>query len=199
MTVYKIDHIPKLIDLNGECINFDIKFQLSCDDSNINYSMCVVEQSKLDSGKELTYKTIKGDIEGTVKNTNNRFTNYFLVIKSDSECNIMVDINKRELPQTHNKVIENYNKVGNGNILPRKSIKPVDKKPKRSIGVFFMIVFLIVVVGWFVYKYIRRRSYLRNDDISSSIHVDYKVDMKPINRNTENDMSHIKSISSMYV
>ena len=52
---YTLGKIKQLIDLNGDSTNFDLSFNVTCQD-DIPYNILVVDQTTLDNTPELQYK-----------------------------------------------------------------------------------------------------------------------------------------------
>ena len=88
---HNLGKIKKLIDLNGDSINFDLSFTVTCKDDT-PFNALVVDQSTLDNGQELVYKEVKKTITGNILADKNVYQNYFLILKSDSPCDIELEI-----------------------------------------------------------------------------------------------------------
>jgi hypothetical protein len=98
---HNLGKIKKLIDLNGDSINFDLSFTVTCKDDT-PFNALVVDQSTLDNGQELVYKEVKKTISGNILADKNVYQNYFLILKSDNPCDIELEIVKKDLPKTAN-------------------------------------------------------------------------------------------------
>ena len=103
---HNLGKIKKLIDLNGDSINFDLSFTVTCKDDT-PFNALVVDQSTLDNGQELVYKEVKKTISGNILADKNVYQNYFLILKSDSPCDIELEIVKKDLPKTANPGMNN--------------------------------------------------------------------------------------------
>ena len=103
---HNLGKIKKLIDLNGDSINFDLSFTVTCKDDT-PFNALVVDQSTLDNGQELVYKEVKKTISGNILADKNVYQNYFLILKSDSPCDIELEIVKKDLPKTANSGMPN--------------------------------------------------------------------------------------------
>ena len=95
---YKLGKIKQLIDLNGDSINFDISFSVKCKDST-PFNLLVVDQETLDN-EDLVYKDAKHSISGNIVADKNIYQNHFLILKSDTPCDVEVEIKKIDLPET---------------------------------------------------------------------------------------------------
>jgi hypothetical protein len=115
MAVVKQTHnlgkIKKLIDLNGDSINFDLSFTVTCKDDT-PFNLLVVDQSTLDNGQELVYKEAKNTISGNILADKNMYQNYFLILKSETPCDVEVEILKKDLPKTQGLPPQGMNPQG---------------------------------------------------------------------------------------
>jgi len=98
-TTHTIDKIKKLIDLNGDSINFEIAFKITSQ-NNEPFDVLVVDQTTLDSNSNLEYKRVTGSISGSLVHDKNVYQNYYLILKSDQPCQCTVEISKKDLPRT---------------------------------------------------------------------------------------------------
>ena len=92
-----LDQIKKLVPINADLINFaaDVKVSASTDNP---FLMAVVSQDMLESTTELPYKSIQKQVSLTVRNDNNVYQPYVLVLKSDVPQEAIVTINLQETP-----------------------------------------------------------------------------------------------------
>ena len=93
---YKINNIKQLVDLNGTSTNFKLEFKVTCLEKDKEFDCVVIDQTTLDSGETLPYKRVKGSLSGNFKVDNNIYQSYYLILKSDSECEVEVEINFEE-------------------------------------------------------------------------------------------------------
>lgn len=96
---YTLGKIKQLIDLNGDSVNFDLTFNVTGKD-NSPFSILVVDQTTLDNSPELQYKEANGTMSGNIVADKNVYQNYFLILKSDTPCQVDVELIKKELPRT---------------------------------------------------------------------------------------------------
>ncbi len=75
-----LDQIKKLVPINADLINFaaDVKVSAATDNP---FLMAVVSQDMLESTTELPYKSIQKQVSLTVRNDNNVYQPYVLVLK----------------------------------------------------------------------------------------------------------------------
>jgi hypothetical protein len=90
----------KLIDLNGDSINFELSFTVTCKDDTL-FNVLVIDQLKLDNGQDLVYKECKKTISGNIVSDKNFYQNYFLILKSEIPCEVEIEIVKKNLPITN--------------------------------------------------------------------------------------------------
>ena len=113
---YQINEIQQLIDLNQDSTNFKLNFTCESIKPNIKYQILVISQSELDNpnSKNLQFKDVVGQMGGDLVVDKNIYQNYFLILKSQTPCEVNVTINKEEIQPA----------------IPKKSI--VDKKETYS-------------------------------------------------------------------
>lgn len=100
-TSYNLSAFKQLIDLNGDSVNFEVFFTIKCENEDTVFDMLVIDQENLDKNQVLKYKKITdGGISGKVKANTNAYLNYFLILKSETECPVTVEITKRELDES---------------------------------------------------------------------------------------------------
>ena len=100
MKTYSVSKVKQLIDLNGDSVNFDLKFTVKSRD-NSPFDISVVDQDTLDNNSELKYRNVtNGSISGQLKQDKNVYQNHFLILKADSPCECDVEIEKTELDVT---------------------------------------------------------------------------------------------------
>jgi hypothetical protein len=92
-----LDQIKKLVPINADLINFaaDVKVSAATDNP---FLMAVVSQDMLETTTELPYKSIQKQVSLTVRNDNNVYQPYVLVLKSDFPQEAIVTINLQETP-----------------------------------------------------------------------------------------------------
>jgi hypothetical protein len=112
MKTYSVSKVKQLIDLNGDSVNFEIKFKVSSHNQE-PFDILVVDQTTLDNTSELKYKNItNGSVGGQLRNDKNNYQNHFLIIKADSPCECDVEIEKVELPVNSAPVVGHSGPTG---------------------------------------------------------------------------------------
>jgi len=107
--IYKLTNRPQLIDLNGDLINFELEFLVKASDANQEFYAIVMTQDQLDvvDINKIEMKKAKGQIGGNINANNNKYQNYFLVLKKvneteeESEVQVLIKINPLEVLQSN--------------------------------------------------------------------------------------------------
>jgi hypothetical protein len=145
-STHRLGKIKQLIDLNGDSINFEIKFTITSK-NRAPFDVVVVNQTTLDNSSDLEYKTVHDGItSGTVYEDNqNTYQNYFIVLKANAPTDVEVEINKIELPMKPPLPLE----------LPVKESMPM--KPPNSSNYKLWLVLGTLVIAGIVFYYLRKR------------------------------------------
>lgn len=150
----KLSKIKQLIDLNDDSTNFDLSFNVSCKDDT-PFQMLVVDQTTLDNSPNLEYKEVSGSINGNILADKNLYQNYFLILKSETPCEVDIECNKKNLPKTPESVMlpnegqvqmEPFEKLQRVNVTDKKSI------PWMKIGLISLVVIVGGIILWWLYK-----------------------------------------------
>lgn len=112
---YRVTSRHQLIDLNKDCTNFKLRFECYCDPA-ITFEMCVTNQDELDSKNlsDLPMKNVEGGfISGNILADSNTYQNYFMVLRSEKECEVTVKVDLEPIefvpPPVTNDGSENLN------------------------------------------------------------------------------------------
>lgn len=106
---YSVSNIKRLIDLNGDMVNFEIDYKVKSL-SSTPFDMIIVDQKDLDASNSLEYKRVDTEISGKVISNNNEYHSYLIVIKSDSPTEVLVEIIKKSVePQLQQPPSEQQN------------------------------------------------------------------------------------------
>jgi hypothetical protein len=141
---YKLGKIKQLIDLNEESVNFDLDFKVTCEEST-NYSLLVVDQDTLDNSEELKYEDADGVVSGNFSVDNNVYQNYFLILKSDVPCEVLVEITKIDKPLI--KEEESYEEYEHENYHESD-----DKTDWVKIGIIIAVIIIGCMVLLWMYS-----------------------------------------------
>ena len=145
---YVLNKVKQLIDLNGDSINFELSFNVTCHDDK-PFKVLVVDQTTLDNSEELNYKEIKNSISGNIIADKNVYQNYFLILKSENTCKVDVELTKKELPL---KPVLTEPSPPNPPII-RKMISPPSQSFNwQKIGLIVIIVIVGTGLLWYFYK-----------------------------------------------
>ena len=147
---YSLSKIKQLIDLNGDSTNFDLKFKVTCKDDS-PFQVLVVDQTTLDNTETLEYKDVTGVISGNVIADKNVFQNHFLILKSDNQCEVDVEIIKTELPKTPDSVIQQQNQP-----VLNPQTQPIRHTSQGTSWLKIGLIALVIIGGglllWYLYK-----------------------------------------------
>ena len=106
----KLSPIKQLFDLNGELTNFDLYFEIST--KNVPFDVLVVTQKILDTNNDLQYRNVaNGFINGNIVSDKGVYDNYFLLIKSNQECDCQIKITIKEIPVNQDFLKEQQNRM----------------------------------------------------------------------------------------
>lgn len=103
----------QLIDLNKEYVNFDITFECRAVDASRDFEVIVVNQEQLNT-IDLTNLTMKmtknGYISGNIIADEDKYQNYFLILRSPTEEPIDVDLEIRikQIEAKHNPEAQQF-------------------------------------------------------------------------------------------
>lgn len=158
---YKLSTRPQLIDLNQNFKNFRLSFQaISVTDPEAPFQAVVLNQDQLDVSdlKNIAMKNAKGRIGGNIVADNDKYQNYFLLLKSENPLDVEVTISLQEIPpaapvpetppeKNFQTDEENTQITTNNNT---SSQTPFWKKPIFWILVILTVAFLV----YYFYQYI---------------------------------------------
>jgi hypothetical protein len=142
---YKINNIKQLVDLNGASTNFKLEFKVTCLEKDKEFDCVVIDQTTLDSGETLPYKRVKGSLSGNFKIDNNIYQSYYLILKSDTECEVEVEINFEELPKN----------VPTLPPAPKENLT-LDESPSINWKKILIIVGIIAIIGLVIWIYLSK-------------------------------------------
>ena len=137
---YKVTPQRQLVDLNGDSKNFDLTFTCTSK-NNANFDVLVVDQTTLDSTPNLQYKKATGTISGNIVADKDIYQNYFLVLRSDTTCDVTVKTVKKDIPANVPHV--------SPRAIPQSSIQQPNKPPPQKSGTskWKIIALVVVIIG----------------------------------------------------
>lgn len=176
----------QLLDLNRDKVNFVLNFNIVAED-NKHFFVIILTQKEVDKYgnlDEIEMKTAPGKISGTITVKDNVYENYILLLKSNDNCKVSVDLDVEEVEPELNAVQENYNEMSEpqGNIGYEVSEDNIPIYKKTWFWIFLFI--LLLMVGYLGYNYIqnRKENYQLGENIAqaakiSSNNKEHNVDM----------------------
>jgi len=129
-----------LIDLNQNIINFQCNFTVHS--HGIPFQAVVVTQEQLDSDDfQVEYQNVvNGIIEAEIENISNVYNNYCLLLKSEQDCDVDIQINVVPLPET---IKENFEEPVTEN---HPVHTPIDTPFYKTNTFAWIIIFVGVVL-----------------------------------------------------
>lgn len=95
---FTIHNTEQLIDINKGIKNFEADISITSQNEDDKFQIVIVTQRQLDdSNFNINYKDIDHYVNVNVKSKKNEINDYVLVIRSDSKCNVEIDINLVDL------------------------------------------------------------------------------------------------------
>ena len=172
---YVLSQRHQLIDLNKTYKNFKLQFQVVSTESNKDFHAIVLNQEQLDGTTDLQnveMKLAKGRIGGTIVADNDKYQNYFLVLKSilpqdNTEVEVTTNIEEVEpkapveepsvpTPEEPATTTEGYtgsSETATG-VTPAKTMRPLFQKPW-----FWLVLFVLVAGGaYYYYFYVYKKN-----------------------------------------
>lgn len=157
-TVYNLNSIKQLIDLNGDRINFELQFKIDSTDGE-PFDVLIVTQEMLDSGQELIYQKAEGSIGGNIVADQGLYQNYLLLLKSDVPIEVTVYTQIKDLPMSQpQQQVQSQQQVQQQVQQQRpQQHSPINKKKNKinwsNIILIVIGIILLVIVCWMFYKY----------------------------------------------
>jgi hypothetical protein len=135
----KIGKRHQLIDLNKDNTNFRLHFECTSNPPDQSYQICVASQSDLDEMEisNLPYKDVIGTMSGNIVADKNKYENYFVVLRADQDCDVVVgiDLEPMELLELEEPIAE-----------------PQKKEIKYDWKMWALWIFIIIIViALFIY------------------------------------------------
>jgi hypothetical protein len=172
---YVLSQRHQLIDLNKTYKNFKLQFQVVSTESNKDFHAIVLNQEQLDGTTDLQnveMKLAKGRIGGTIVADNDKYQNYFLVLKSilpqdNTEVEVTTNIEEvepkapveeppvppPEEPATTTEGYAGSSETASG-ATQAKTTRPLLQKPW-----FWLVLFVLLAGGaYYYYFYIYKKN-----------------------------------------
>jgi hypothetical protein len=137
-TKYEISKVKKLIDINGDIVNFKTRFRVESPTGN-PVDVLVVSQSVLDTtdSSQLEYKTVVDKLEGEIVMDKNVYQNYFLILKANAPTEVLVTLDTQAIEIPAQKVSTTPPSVSNSEEI-------------KIDYVLYCIIFLVIL--FFIYQ-----------------------------------------------
>lgn len=159
-TILSLERRHQLIDLNKEYVNFEIFFECRSVDATKDFEMLVINQEQLntvDLANLVLKKTRGGYISGNIVADEDRYQNYFLVIRSlgeDQTVDVELNINIKPIEAV--KRAELAPPPSPTEMPPLPTVKECKgmtwwEYVKKNYLMMILLVVLIGVIGYFVY------------------------------------------------
>ena len=183
-TVYNLNSIKQLIDLNGDRINFELQFKIDSTDGS-PFDVLIVTQEMLDSGQELIYQKADGSIGGNIVADQGLYQNYLLLLKSDSPTEVTVYTQIKDLPmsqpqqQVHQQQQVQQQEVQQQEVQQQKfqqqqfqqqrpqQHSPINKRKNKinwsNIILIAIGIILLAIVCWMFYKYFTKDENIKKE------------------------------------
>jgi ATP-dependent Zn protease len=160
--IYKIGPVRTLVDLNGDLTYFKSQFKVSSEPSNNshNFEMIVLSQEKLDSydkSQDIKLKTVDKQISGEIVVDSGIYQGHYLLLKSSSPMNCMVEIETIGINPVDSDPQEelDMNQPESQVINPLKSDS--DSPNKMNIASIIVIVIIVILLLLGVYYMMFRK------------------------------------------
>lgn len=129
----KIGKRHQLIDLNKDNTNFRLHFECISNPPDQSYQLCVASQSDLDEMEisNLPYKDVIGTMSGNIVADKNKYENYFVVLRADQDCDVVVGIDLEPM-----ELLE----------LEEPTTEPQKKEYNWKMWVFWVFILIIIII-----------------------------------------------------
>ena len=161
---YKIGKLQQLIDLNQDITNFKAEFKVSCK-TDKPFMMLVTSQSQLDDPNvnNLEFKEVKGYIGGNIIADKNIFQNYFVVLKSDDDQEVELEVILEPLPDNIPQQQQHQQQQQPQPQHPSQQtsniIKPPEPQPRKNFLKSKYFIWILVGVAVLALLYLLYTSY----------------------------------------
>lgn len=182
--VIKVTPTRQMIDLNGDSINFNLKFNVSSQEGKQFY-IAVLDQNTIDTTENLddVMKLVDGSISGSIMSDKNIYQNYYLILKSQNNesYDLIVQTEKIEL---------------NPNIP--ESVKQDINIPTESESFFNVknVIIIVALIGIGIFLYFRFKKNTENKELPINI-IDTTSHLSSNNKSSDNSAPFSPSISKL--
>lgn len=96
---YTINNILQLVDLNQTFINFKATFDIKADNKDNKFMISIVDEEQLEDESKIEFNSVIGHIDGEIDNTNDKYKNFYIALKSLNETKVNVKIDIKEIKE----------------------------------------------------------------------------------------------------
>lgn len=102
---YVLNSTIQMIDINNDYNKFQTIYNITCDNLQDDFEYAIVSQKRLDE-KQFQFKKAIGYIEDSFTQTDDTYTDWYLVLKApkDTPCSVMINITSLDEPKTNTDV-----------------------------------------------------------------------------------------------
>ena len=171
---YFLSDRPQLIDLNGNHVNFVVEFQVKAKEPGTTFQTIVLTQEQLDSLdlEKIEMKQAKEQIGGTITANNDKYQNYFLILRKSTETQdsnpteVEVMIQIKDTPPVVSPSILNKESspatLTSEDSIP-STVIPLYKKPWFWVFLLVIVAFGSLYYYYYIYKTKEHKSTLLVD------------------------------------
>jgi hypothetical protein len=151
----------QLIDLNKDKVNFELKFNIVAENEKV-FHVIIMTQAEVDNYDNLSdidMRVAPGKISGTISSKENKYDNYVLILRSDAEdpvkVEIVIDLEEVEA-DVQEKIMEDIPDYATS--ATTSSGKSDANKPIwKTTWFWVVIVFGTLLFSYFVFNYVSIR------------------------------------------
>ena len=160
---YELNERHQLLDLNQKLVNFKLEFKVESEPQGQEFYAIVMNQNQINEYEKLDQiemKSAPGKIGGTIVADNNKYQNYFLILKAKDKTPTKVvvstDIQEIEPKIIEEDVIPSFNENYTQEETPAP--EPFTQVPMYKKPWFWLVTIVAVaVLGYLCYDYIMNR------------------------------------------
>lgn len=178
-TQLRLEKRHQLIDLNKEYMNFEIFFECRSADATRDFEMLVINQEQLntiDLTNLVMKKTRGGYISGNIVADENRYQNYFLVIRAIDDEPLDVDLEIVIKPMVVNTNVDAGANVNTDaeidKVMPQSNKSAGDRSfwsnPNYVILIALIVILVLIGIYYAYHRYYRIPLDMGGDDDGGS-------------------------------
>lgn len=192
----------QLLDLNKDIVNFVLNFNIVAEE-NKHFFVIILTQKDVDKYENLDdieMKMAPGKISGSITVKDNVFENYILLLKSNDNCKVNIELEIEEIePELNQPEINNVQENFDENM--QISMNNDDNVAFYKKTWFWVILFIVLLmVGYLAYSHIQNRK--ENHQLKENINHAANISKDSVsndtgdNNNNNNDIyENLKNIN----